>query len=500
MIHKKSINQQPPSHLNIQSPDHTKQYQHKLHNHHNSNNKFHNNNKKNKYNIGSFIQFSPYLLFIAVYSVLYFYMLQTSRLGYSQTILYGGLPLFAIFITTIYAFFTFQEKLSINQKFNMFLYGVSHPAAIHYYILAIFIAVFTHITGQTNGILTTASLGLIYIPASLIMPIIFCLGSIITAITKSFLMTILIAIPIVDGIARSLHINSGFIIATLIGGALAGKHLVEYCTQIKNLQKDRLCTPWHVLTSTTWAIFPAIIYTLFILSQAIYESIDPKIIAYLYESLTLDNYLSLAPHITVGITSFLGFDIIIALIFGSCLGIVLEIGWYKMNFLDTIATMFSGFYTDTCMITIVLCYMGLAGLTKIIKNNGGFHYIFDSMQLTQEKNQLIAQIKMILLAIMLPIFILFDDSVIHIFSSQIKKIAHQTNLSSFFIFNLLYIITTTMQTLVPYGIIMMMATKTSRIVYTEILPYMIYPVTILLCTMISLIISYGIEKKIKVRS
>ena len=68
---------------------------------------------------GKILQFSPCIVYVALYIFLYIYTLLAHNIYNSTTTIISGLPLFAAFITTAYAFFTFKKFTSIDEKIKI---------------------------------------------------------------------------------------------------------------------------------------------------------------------------------------------------------------------------------------------------------------------------------------------------------------------------------------------------------------------------------------------
>ena len=440
--------------------------------------------KKNTHIIGNLFQFSPFIIFLTIYSSLYFYTLHTKNLYNSSTIILTGLPLFAAFVATFYDFLNFKNPLKINKKIEIFLSGVAHPTAINYYFIIICISIFNHLIAKTNGILTAVTLGLLYIPISWIMPFIFLIVSIFSMIINFLPATILICMPIAYGIAQSLQINSAFMAATIIGGALYGSHLSLYFKNIQSYIKTTHINLTFFFQETSWFIIPAAISTLIILSQYQCQQIEPNAYHYLQSSLTIYDYIPLIPYLFLLISSFLQINILVNLIIASTITLINEIIYHKVIFIDAIATMFNGFYANNIAVNILMLHLIIAGLTKIIKYNGGFNYMIEKFKLKGAQSPSNVQGSILLITICVNILVIIETLSLSLISYPIEKIADKYNISKNKLTILLHITTTTMQTILPYSFIMFSSISMNNSSYIEIVNYMIYPILITISTVI----------------
>lgn len=442
--------------------------------------------KKNDYTIGNLFQFSPYIIFLVIYSSLYLYTLHAKNIYNSSTIIFAGLPLFTAFIATIYSFFTFKDSLKIDKKIEIFLSGVAHIATMNYCFNIIFIAVFNHLIAKTNGVLTAVTLGLLYIPTLWMMPAIFLIASIFSIMIFSLPAAIIIFMPIACGIAQSLQINSAFMAATIIGGALFGTHVSLY---FNNFAISRPLNLRNIFQKTFWFVIAAAISTLFILSKYECVSIHPAIYNHLQSSLTMIDYIAIIPYCFLLIGGILNINNLANLVIACCITLTIEIICHKILLIDSITTMFCGFYGESMIVNIVLFHMIIAGLVKIIQNNGGFNFIIEKLKLKTNQNSSSAQASIIAITIVSNMLIIIDLLCLSLITHPVRRFADKYNISQNRATSLLYITTTTMQSVLPYASIMFITINITRRSYVEIITYMIYPILITTFTMISIFIS-----------
>lgn len=445
--------------------------------------------KNNDFIKGNLFQFSPYILFLAIYISLYYYTLHAINTYHSSTTIIAGLPVFVAFIATIYAFFTFKESLTINKKTEIFLSGVAHHTAINYYFIIIFMAVFNHMIAKTNGVLTAVTLGLLYIPTLWIMSSIFLLTSIISIIINSLPVTIVICMPIACGIAQSLQINSPFMAATIISGALCGNHILLFFKNIRIYEQLTLKNFTNLYHKMILFIIPAAISTLIILSQYKCQSIEITVIESLKSSLTIQNYITLIPYCFLLFASLFNINIFPKLVIASCIALVCQIVYHQTLFLDAIVTIFKGFYEESTVVNLVLLYLIIAGLTKIIEYNSGFDYLIENLKFKKNQNSLKFLSSITFIAIITNLFVIIDELSLNLITRPIEEFATKYNISQNKITNLLHLTTTTVQTILPYSAIMFLSIHLSQNSYIEILCYMIYPIIITILTIISILIS-----------
>lgn len=443
--------------------------------------------KKSYDTVGNLFQFSPYIFFILTYYILYFYTLYGKNIACSSNLMLNGLALCSLFITIIYAFFTFKKKKSINKKIEIFLSGAGNSIAMYSYFTLIFTALFNYMLAKTNGILTIITLGIIYIPASWMILTAFLVTSMYAICIPSFSTAIIIIMPIACGIAQSLKINPAYMAATVISGGLFGTHILEYIAANKKLKP----LTFRILFKTTsWYIIPAAIISLIILFQYNHETIHPEIYIYLQESLDTHTYITIAPYCFLLCARLLQFNMLLNLIIASCIALIIEVFYHNVMFINAFTAMFHGFYDDNLIVSIVLAQIMLAGLINIIKYNGGFNYITEKLLAKGKQSDASAQFFIIITTIIINILATIAPTARHITAYTIQKFTDTCSLPKNLVINFIQITTTTTQTMLPYSPIMLLAISISKSSYFEIIFYMFYPITTAIFMMLSIIFSH----------
>lgn len=430
------------------------------------------------YPIGTFLQFSPSIFFIILYIILYIYTLYMHNSNYPPQTIISGIPLFVAFITTIYAFFSFKKSSSLYNKLAIFLNGSINERIAYFYCSLIGATTFTHLLAKTGVIVTIINLQIIILPSMLILPFVFCIASLISTIIRSWLVAIIIYIPIVFGLAASLQINPALMIATAISGILCGYQISLPSIYTLN---------HHAYQEILWLIIPPSICTLLILSIYKYPIFDSAVYTSLQASLSMQDYLALLPILLFLGAAALKIDLLVNLAFGSINAMIMGILQEKTLLLDVISSMFEGFYNQNLMVKLLIYLVFLSGFINLITQSNGFNYFINRCQHTI-KNRYINQMTIIFIFSIINLIAAFDILSIDILSPITKNLSHQYNLSYQKITALLYVITTTSSCFLPYAPIILLATYLSNISCLEIISYMMYPALVYLYIIISVFI------------
>lgn len=427
---------------------------------------------KKNYIPGCFLQFSPAVIFVALYSILAIYFIK--NYPFFKDILIE-LPLFAVSIATLYAFFTFQKKMSIDEKIKIFLEGLLDYSLTRFYSTFIAGTIFIHLLIQIGTIITLVNLFILLLPSCWILPSIFIMSSLVSILISSWVVCVLFFVPIVCAIAQSLHINSLLMTATAISGILSGYQISISLTQIHNHEKFK---------EMLWAIIPASIFTILLLSLYQYEELSAQLYQNVYASLLWQDYITLLPVFLFLTIARLGWSLVVNLIINSIFTCIIGLLQYKITLLDVVTSLFKGFYGQPFMIKFFILTLLLSGLMNIINHNRGFHYIIDKIK-HKIKNLYLRQYTIIFIILIINFAIACDVISIQVLIPMMKRMSDKYNISYKRTTILLYLITTTISSLLPYAPIILLSSYLSHNSPIELISYMFYPIILLAWIMIS---------------
>lgn len=428
------------------------------------------------YPIGIFLHFSPSIFYIILYIILHIYTFHTHSLYSSPQTIIASIPLFVAFITTIYAFFSFKKSASLYDKLTIFLNGSINERIAYFYCSLIGATTFTHLLAKTGIMVTIINLHIIALPSMLILPFVFSISSLISITIRSWLVSIILYIPIIFGLAISLQINPALMIATAISGIICGYQISLSSIYTLNNQ---------IYQEILLMIIPPSICTLLILSMYTYPIFDSTIYTFLQASLSIQDYLGLLPILLfLGATAF-KIDLLVNLAFSSISAMIMGIFQEKLSLLDTVSSVFEGFYNQKLMVKLLIFLVFLSGFINLITQSNGFNYFIHRCK-HAIKNRYITQITIVFIISIINLITAFDILSIDILSPITKSLSHQYNLSYQKITALLYVITTTSSCFLPYAPIILLATYLSHVSCLEIISYMFYPILVYLYIVISI--------------
>ena len=427
---------------------------------------------------GSFLQFSPCILYIALYTFLYTYSLFTQNLHNASMLIIPELPLFVLLVTTVYAFFTFKKPISIDEKIKIFLSGSINQSSSYFFCSFIGAAIFVHTLAKIGAIPTMVTIQMMILPAYWILPSFFIVALMNAMMIRSWIVSIIFCMPIACGVALSLQINPALMTATVASGVICGYQISISFVHAYAYEK---------MKEMLWLVLPAALCTLLVLSMYDYQIPHPALYQSLRASLWLQDYVTLLPIILFFGIAMLHVDLVVNLFLGSSFAIILGLIQKKISYLDAMSSVFEGFYSQRAMMKLLILFIFLAGLTNIINYNHGFHYIIDKIQ-HKIKNLYVRQMAVIFIILFVSCIIAFDVLSITILIPMMKKISDRYNVSYQKSTILLYLIATASPCFLPYAPIILLASYLSHSSPVQIIQYMFYPIILLVWIVISICI------------
>ncbi len=421
---------------------------------------------------GSFLQFSPFLIFLVLYISLSFAVSQTDySIDFAQTIRYG-LPIFSAFIATVFGlFFTFTEKRNLHDKIEIFLDGAANPTILYMYFIFIFSTALSHILERSGGLESAISVGLTYMPTSYMLPGMFMFTSIFSFATGTSLGSIAALMPIAHGIAQSLHINPALMAAVVVSGSMFGDNLSVISDTTIAATRSTGSKMTDKFKENIYLATPAFLVTLALLFY--FSETSPDIAFLQTTTLTKTDFINVLPYGLVLLLAFAGVEVLAVLGAGALLGATIGIVQTKFSFLEATSFIFEGFYGQKSMVRIVILLMFISGLSKIIEHNGGFSYLLDKMS-KKAQNGCQAQLLIAFLTIIINITIAINTLSILLTGPIAKKLADKFNIPGGRVACLLDVAATSTQGFLPYAPMMILASTLSHTPVFSIMKYLTY--------------------------
>lgn len=425
---------------------------------------------------GSFLQFSPSIVFIFTFMLLYLFF--ASYYTSILPIILMSLPLCTVLMTTAYAFFTFKKTTSVYEKIRIFFSGSINQSTSYFYASFIGSAIFCHALAITGGIVTAINLGVLVLPAQWILPVMFLIAIGLSMVIKSWTVSVVVFMPISYGIAQCLQIDVALMASTMLSGIICGYQLSMFSGVMNQYEK---------IKEILWLIVPAVGGTCIVLCMYRYQLFDHSFYQALRSSLFVQDYITIVPLLFFIVAATLHADLIMNIFVCSCSSLAIGIFQNKISYADAVISLFEGYYSQPEMIKLMILCILLSGLTNIINYNHGFHYLVDLVK-QKNKNGYVRQFSMIFILIIISTTIGLDTVSINVLMPMMKKISDRYAVSYQRVLALLYVISTTVCCFLPYASCMLLASYLGRAPMMSMIQYMLYPAFIIAWSFISVCI------------
>ena len=310
----------------------------------------------------------------------------------------------------------------------------------------------------------TVNLALSVLPDSLLLAGMFIAACFISLSMGTSVGTIVALTPVAVGIATQTDINTPFMVAIVVGGAMFGDNLSFISDTTIVATRTQGCNMKDKFKVNSLIVIPvAILVTIVYLFQGSEITTTPTV--------TPIEWLKVIPYILVLTTALAGVNVMIVLLLGIlCSGIV-GIITGSIQFWGWIAAMGTGISGMGELIIITLL---AGGMLEMIRSNGGIAYIIQKLT-TRVKSKKGAELSIAALVSFADLCTA-NNTIALIMSGPIAKdIASRFGIDPRKSASLLDTFSCFMQGIIPYGAQLLMAAGLASITPLAIMQYLYYP-------------------------
>lgn len=325
----------------------------------------------------------------------------------------------------------------------------------------------------------TVALTLNMLPSSMILAGLFIAACFISLSIGTSVGTIVALTPIAAGVAESIGANVALLTAVIVGGSFFGDNLSFISDTTITATSTQGCKLSDKFRVNSFLAFPAAIIVLllytFMGSEMTGEHSGGEV-----------NLLKVAPYIIVLVTAIFGMNVTAVLILGIALTGAIGIidgsfdvfGWFK--------AMGDGIIGMGELIIITLL---AAGMLELIKERGGIEFIINS--LTRHVNSKRGAELCVAALVSVVNVCTANNTVAIITVGQLsKKIGDRFGVDNRKCASILDTMSCCVQGLIPYGAQVLMAAGLAEINPIGIIPYLYYPMTIGVITILAILMRY----------
>lgn len=410
---------------------------------------------------------SPLILFIVLYLI--------------TSIIIGDfykIPITVAFlISSIYALLT--SKGTIDERINIFSEGAGSKNMMYMLWIFILAGAFASTAKSMGAVDATVNLTLRILPDSLLLPGLFIASCFISLAIGTSVGTIAALVPVATGIAQQADINTSMIIAIIVGGAYFGDNLSFISDTTIVATQTQECRMSDKFRVNSKIVFPV---ALFVLVIYLFKGLDLNI-QHPSEEI---NLVKIIPYLTVIIVSLCGINVMIVLIIGIILSGIIGIIYGDYSFFGWFESMSNGMLNMSELIIMTLL---AAGMLAIIKHNGGIDYIIKILT-KNIKGKKGAEMSIAVLTWLVNICTANNTVAIITVGPIAKNISQKYGIDKRKCASILDTASCSAQGLLPYGAQMLIAAGLASINPVSIIPYLFYPIALIIAILVSILFRY----------
>ena len=374
------------------------------------------------------------------------------------------MPITVAFLVSSVVAVAISSRGKLHKRIDLFCKGAANSNIMLMVWIFILAGAFAQTAKAVGAVDATVNLALSVLPDSLLLAGMFIAACFISLSMGTSVGTIVALTPVAVGIATQTDINTPFMVAIVVGGAMFGDNLSFISDTTIVATRTQGCNMKDKFKVNSLIVIPiAILVTIIYLFQGSEITTTPTV--------TPIEWLKVMPYVLVLITALAGMNVMIVLLLGIlCSGIV-GIITGSIQFWGWIAAMGTGISGMGELIIITLL---AGGILEMIRYNGGIAYIIQKLT-TRVKSKKGAELSIAALVSFADLCTA-NNTIALIMSGPIAKdIASRFGIDPRKSASLLDTFSCFMQGIIPYGAQLLMAAGLASITPLAIMQYLYYP-------------------------
>ena len=374
------------------------------------------------------------------------------------------MPITVAFLVSSVVAVAISSRGKLHKRIDLFCKGAANSNIMLMVWIFILAGAFAQTAKAVGAVDATVNLALSILPDSLLLAGMFIAACFISLSMGTSVGTIVALTPVAVGIATQTDINTPFMVAIVVGGAMFGDNLSFISDTTIVATRTQGCNMKDKFKVNSLIVIPiAILVTIIYLFQGSEITTTPTV--------TPIEWLKVMPYVLVLITALAGMNVMIVLLLGIlCSGIV-GIITGSIQFWGWIAAMGTGISGMGELIIITLL---AGGMLEMIRYNGGIAYIIQKLT-THVKSKKGAELSIAALVSFADLCTA-NNTIALIMSGPIAKdIASRFGIDPRKSASLLDTFSCFMQGIIPYGAQLLMAAGLASITPLAIMQYLYYP-------------------------
>ena len=389
------------------------------------------------------------------------------------------MPITVAFLVSSVVAVAISSRGKLHKRIDLFCKGAANSNIMLMVWIFILAGAFAQTAKAVGAVDATVNLALSVLPDSLLLAGMFIAACFISLSMGTSVGTIVALTPVAVGIATQTDINTPFMVAIVVGGAMFGDNLSFISDTTIVATRTQGCNMKDKFKVNSLIVIPiAILVTIIYLFQGSEITTPPTV--------TPIEWFKVMPYVLVLITALAGMNVMIVLLLGIlCSGIV-GIITGNIQFWEWISAMGTGISGMGELIIITLL---AGGMLEMIRYNGGIAYIIQKLT-THVKSKKGAELSIAALVSFADLCTA-NNTIALIMSGPIAKdIANRFGVDPRKSASLLDTFSCFVQGIIPYGAQLLMAAGLASITPLAIMQYLYYPYLMGIAALLAIFFRY----------
>lgn len=384
----------------------------------------------------------------------------------------------AFMLSCIYAIMTFRGR-SVKDRVETFCIGAGEKNIMMMLCIFVLAGAFANSAKDAGCIEATVNLTLSLMPDSMIMAGLFIAACFISLAIGTSVGTIVALTPIAAGLAHSTGSSVPMMTAVIVGGSFFGDNLsfISDTTIVAtSTQGCKQSDKFLVNSYTTIPVAIAVMVMYFFIGTGTQApAVIPDI-----------DYVKILPYIIVIVCALCGMNVFVVLTFGIISTGLIGIGYGVYDLFGWCQSMGKGI---TGMGELVIVAVLAGGLLKVMTENGALEYLI-SIMTKKIRSKRSCELTIAMLVSLVNICTANNTVAILTVGSISKRIGDSYGVNNRKSASILDSFSCCIQSILPYGAQILMATGLAAVSPIEILKYLYYPFVLFSVSVIAILIRY----------
>ena len=384
----------------------------------------------------------------------------------------------AFMLSCIYAIMTFRGR-SVKDRVETFCIGAGEKNIMMMLCIFVLAGAFANSAKDAGCIEATVNLTLSLMPDSMIMAGLFIAACFISLAIGTSVGTIVALTPIAAGLAHSTGSCVPMMTAVIVGGSFFGDNLsfISDTTIVAtSTQGCKQSDKFLVNSYTTIPVAIAVMVMYFFIGTGTQApAVIPDI-----------DYVKILPYIIVIVCALCGMNVFVVLTFGIISTGLIGIGYGVYDLFGWCQSMGKGI---TGMGELVIVAVLAGGLLKVMTENGALEYLI-SIMTKKIRSKRSCELTIAMLVSLVNICTANNTVAILTVGSISKRIGDSYGVDNRKSASILDSFSCCIQSILPYGAQILMATGLAAVSPIEILKYLYYPFVLFSVSIIAILIRY----------